>query len=69
MGGYGLLAVYKSDYLSSNGHVVTPTYTWGGEDWDLVQKLISNKLVVLRARVPGLYHYHHDRQGMWNRRL
>jgi len=69
MGGYGLLAVYKSDYLSSNGHVVKPTYTWGGEDWDLVQKLISNKMVVLRARVPGLYHYHHDRQGMWNRRL
>lgn len=69
MGGYGLLAVYKSDYLSSNGHVVKPTYTWGGEDWDLVQKLISSKLVVLRARVPGLYHYHHDRQGMWNRKL
>ena len=41
-------------------------YKWGGEDWDLIDRVLMMSLEVERIKHPGLYHHCHPRQGMWN---
>ena len=38
---------------------------WGGEDWDLVDRVLSSQLEIKRLKQPGLFHYYHSRTGMW----
>ena len=32
-------------------------YKWGGEDWDLVDRVVNAHLEVERIKYPGLYHH------------
>jgi hypothetical protein len=63
---YGLLGMYKSDWVRTEGFD-TQKYTtkWGGEDWDAVDRVVSVGLELFRIRYPGLVHYFHTRTGMW----
>lgn len=39
---------------------------WGGEDWDLVERIIKNKIEVIHHRIPGYYHLYHSTKGTWD---
>lgn len=41
-------------------------YNWGGEDLDLVNRVLKAKLEVERIKHPGLYHHYQTKQGEWN---
>ena len=41
-------------------------YKWGGEDWDLLDRVLNAKLEVERIKYPGLYHHYHSKKGKWN---
>ncbi|XP_078376519.1 beta-1,4-N-acetylgalactosaminyltransferase 3-like [Oculina patagonica] len=65
--GYGLLSVYKSDWVRFGGmNNEDFKYKWGGEDWDLLNRVINAKLEVERIKHPGLYHHYHTKQKAWN---
>ena len=41
-------------------------YKWGGEDWDLLSRVLNATLEVERIKHPGLYHHYHTKQKAWN---
>ena len=41
-------------------------YKWGGEDWDLLDRVINAELKVVRIKHPGLYHHYHTKHKSWN---
>ncbi|XP_068684674.1 beta-1,4-N-acetylgalactosaminyltransferase 3-like isoform X3 [Montipora foliosa] len=64
--GYGILSVFKTDWNTFGGmNVKEYTTKWGGEDWDLVDRVLSAGLEIERLKQPGLFHYYHSRTGMW----
>ncbi|KAK3726999.1 hypothetical protein QZH41_019038, partial [Actinostola sp. cb2023] len=68
--GYGLVAMYKSDWDRVGGFP-TPykagTYKWGGEDYDLMDSVFKKGLDHVRVKCPYVYHYYHERKGMWDK--
>lgn len=65
--GFGLFAMYKSDWNRIGGmNVEKFKYKWGGEDWEFLDRVVKSKLEVERFKYPGLYHHFHLKQGMWN---
>lgn len=57
--GYGMLCIYKRDYVASGG--LDPDIVgWGGEDTEYYERIIG-KFEVLRAPDPGLTHQWHDK--------
>lgn len=65
--GFGLLAMYKSDWNRVGGMDVEKfKYKWGGEDWDFLDRVVRAKLEVERFKYPGLYHHFHHKRGMWD---
>lgn len=57
--------IYLFIYFFLGMNVKDFTTKWGGEDWDLLDRVLSAQLEVERLKQPGLFHYYHTRKGMW----
>ena len=59
--------MYKQDWKNFGGFskAFMNKESWGGEDWDLIDSAVKRGLEIERKRCPWIYHYKHDKNGMW----
>ena len=68
--GYGLFAIYKSDwsrYRFGGMNVKEFSDHWGGEDWEMMDRVIAKSIIVHKLKMPGLFHFFHTKEGMWEK--
>ena len=61
------MAMYKEDWQNFGGfsEAFMKKESWGGEDWDIVDNAVKGGLEIERKRASWVYHYKHDKKGMW----
>lgn len=57
---FGMVCMYKSDYLNSGGFDTAIT-GWGGEDVNLVERFVTTQIEILKAPDPSLRHRYHEK--------
>ncbi|KAL9955519.1 hypothetical protein ACROYT_G036854 [Oculina patagonica] len=66
--GFGIFSIFKSDWDRFGGMNVQDFHDkWGGEDWEMIDRVLSVGLEVERLRMPGFYHFYHSKDGMWDK--
>lgn len=65
--GYGIFSIYKSDWLTFGGmDIMNYLHQWGGEDWDLLDRVLNTGYEVERIKLRNFYHVFHSKKGMWH---
>ena len=59
--------MYKQDWQNFGGFskAFMNKTRWGGEDWDIIDSAVKGGLEIEHKRCPWIYHYKHDKTGMW----
>ena len=64
--GFGLFSMFKSDWKIVGGmNNKEFGLEWGGEDSELVDRVLGKGYEINRLRVPRLVHFYHSREGNW----
>ena len=67
--GFGLFAIYKSDFDNVGGMKTRKYSNWGGEDWDLLDQVLMSRMEVERLKIPNFYHFYHPPLNGNNQRV
>lgn len=66
--GFGIFSIFKSDWDRFGGMNVRDFRDkWGGEDWEMIDRVLALGLEVERLRMPRFYHFYHSRDRMWDK--
>lgn len=64
--GFGLFAIYKSDWIRFGGmNEKEFGHKWGGEDSEMMDRVLIADIRVHKLNIPGLFHFFHDKKGLW----
>uniref|UniRef100_A0A7M5XCJ4 Hexosyltransferase n=1 Tax=Clytia hemisphaerica TaxID=252671 RepID=A0A7M5XCJ4_9CNID len=64
--GTGMMAMYKNDWEEIGCYNEKLFGTkWGGEDWEVMDRMVAKGYYIVHQRLPRFYHLHHGRAGMW----
>ena len=65
--GYGIFGTFKSDWDIFGGmNYAKFKNRWGGEDWEMLDRVLMANYELDRLKIEGFYHVFHSKKGMWN---